>query len=193
MELKRSLFEGKLICLTPLDPEREAEVVSQWTHDAEYMRSISAAVARPLSAEQVKKEFEKIEKSMGEDKNQIYFSLRSKEDERLLGFARIYNVVWTSGIGMVQLGIGHPQDRRRGFGSEALGLLMRYAFGELNLVRLTALVPEYNQPARSFFEKAGFTLEVRRRQALHRDYRRWDMLHYGLLSEEWRSGLIEED
>jgi RimJ/RimL family protein N-acetyltransferase len=36
-----------------------------------------------------------------------------------------------------------------------------------------------------FFEKAGFIVEVRRRQALNRDGRRWDLLHLGLLQQEW--------
>jgi RimJ/RimL family protein N-acetyltransferase len=186
MDLENSLFEGKLICLSPMDPEKDADIESRWTHDAEYLRLIKAEIARPLSPEEVKKEYEKIQKSMDEDKNEFYFTIRSRSEERLLGFARIYGILWTTGYAMVQLGIGDPRDRRQGFGAEALRLLLRYAFGELNLFRLTAWVPEYNTTAQRFFEKSGFTLEVRRRQALHRDNRRWDMLHLGLLREEWQ-------
>jgi RimJ/RimL family protein N-acetyltransferase len=86
---------------------------------------------------------------------------------------------------MLQMGIGDPQDRKKGYGSQALNLILRYAFEELNLYRLTALVPEYNSDAMRFFEKAGFLVEVRRRQALNRDGRRWDLLHLGLLQDEW--------
>jgi RimJ/RimL family protein N-acetyltransferase len=189
MDLENPLFEGKLICLAPIDPEKDAGTESRWTHDAEYLRLVKAEIAKPLSPEEVKKEYEKIQKSMDEDKNQFYLTIRSRSDERLLGFARIYSILWTTGYAALQLGIGDPQDRRQGFGTEALGLLLRYAFGELNLFRLTALVPEYNTPAQKFFEKSGFILEVRRRQALHRDNRRWDMLHLGLLRDEWQLSL----
>jgi RimJ/RimL family protein N-acetyltransferase len=36
------------------------------------------------------------------------------------------------------------------------------------------------------FTGFGFVEEVRRRQALERDYRRWDLLQLGLLAEEWK-------
>ena len=74
-----------------------------------------------------------------------------------------------------------------GYGTEALQMLMRYAFSELNLFRLAALVPEYNQAAIHLFQKAGFIEEVRRREALNRDGRRWDLIHLGLLREEWEA------
>jgi RimJ/RimL family protein N-acetyltransferase len=64
--------------------------------------------------------------------------------------------------------------------------MLRFAFDELNLFRLTAWVPEYNKPALQLFEQAGFVVEVRRRQALNRDGHTWDMLHLGLLQEEWK-------
>ncbi len=65
-----------------------------------------------------------------------------------------------------------------------------YAFDELNLYRLTALIPEYNAAAGIFFRRFGFVEEVRRRKALERDARRWDLLHYGLLAKEWKERQI---
>jgi hypothetical protein len=185
MDLKRSLFEEELICLAPIDPEKDAEIESRWTHDAEYLRLLKADIARPLSPAQVKKAYEDIEKKVEEDKNLFYFAIRTRPDERLVGFARLSDITWSHGTGMLQMGIGDPQDRQKGYGRQALNLLLRYAFDELNLYRLTALVPEYNTGALSFFVKAGFVIEVRRRQALNRDGRRWDLLHLGLLQDEW--------
>lgn len=185
MDLKRSLFEGELICLAPIDHEKDAEIESKWTHDAEYLRLLKLDPARPLAPAQVKKAYENIEKNTEENKNLFYFTIRTRGEERLVGFARIYAITWSHGTGMVQLGIGDPQDRRKGYGNEALNLLLQYAFDELNLYRLTAIVPEYNKGAQRFFEKAGFIIEVRRRQALNRDNRRWDLLHLGLLQDEW--------
>lgn len=185
MDLERSLFEAELVCLAPLDPDKDAEIESKWTHDAEYLRLLQADIARPLSPAQVKKVYEKIEKKVEEDKNLFYFTIRTRPDERLLGFARLYHITWSHGTGMIQLGVGDPQDRRKGYGRQALSLLLRYAFDELNLYRLTALVPEYNTGALQFFEKVGFIVEARRREALNRDGRRWDLLHLGLLQDEW--------
>ena len=65
-------------------------------------------------------------------------------------------------------------------------MVLRYAFDECNLYRLTALSPEYNQAALHVFKKVGFIEEVRRREALWRDGCRWDLIHLGILNGDWR-------
>lgn len=186
MDFSKSLFQGKKICLAPIDYEKDAEVESKWTQDAEYLRLVSSDPARPLSPAQLKKQYEKVEKKSKEDKNFFYFTIRTLGDERLVGFTQLYWIEWNHGNGLVSLGIGDPADRRQGYGTEALELALRFAFDELNLFRLSARVPAYNQVALRLFQNAGFIEEVRRRQAIHRDGRFWDMLHLGVLAEEWR-------
>jgi RimJ/RimL family protein N-acetyltransferase len=185
MRINESLFVAEDICLAPIDHDKDAEIESRWTHDAEYMRLISLAPALPQSPSQIKKQYEKIEKDQEEKKNLFYFTIRMLADDRLIGFARLYWIEWSNAGGFIELGIGDSNDRRHGYGSQTLHLLLRYAYDELNLYRLTALVPEYNQVALHLFSKAGFIEEVRRRKALNRDGRRWDMIHLGLLFEEW--------
>jgi RimJ/RimL family protein N-acetyltransferase len=186
MSISDQLFEGELIRLAPPDPEKDAETESKWTHDPDYQRLISAQPVRPLSPGQIKKKYEEAEKE--KKHNQFVFALRTRADDgagRLIGFARIEHIEWNHGHGVVSLGIASPDDRGKGYGTEALRLLLRYAFDELNLHRLTANAFEYNTAALRFLEKAGFTVEVRRRQALNRDGRRWDWILLGLLREEW--------
>ncbi len=179
------LFQGELVCLAPVEPDRDAEVESRWTHDAEYLRLLAPDPARPLSPGHIKKRYEAAEKDEDKAFDHYHFAIRARDDDRLLGFIRLEYIEWTHGAGMVQLGIGDPHERGRGHGSEALELILRYAFDELNLHRLTALTSDYNPGAIRFFERAGFAVEVRLRQALRRDGRRWDGLILGLLRAEW--------
>lgn len=184
MSIENPLFQGKHIKLGPLDHEKDPEIVSRWTHDAGFMRMMYTDPVRPLSAWQVKKKMEELEKTLEEEKNAFHFRIRTSEDERLVGFAELLWISWTNGVGFIRLGIGAAEDRRKGYGGETLAMLLRYAFAELNLYRLTALIPEYNMPAQALFGKYGFREEVRRRQALDRDSRRWDMVQWGLLASE---------
>jgi RimJ/RimL family protein N-acetyltransferase len=185
MDIGISLFEGGSICLAPIDHDKDAEIESRWTHDPEYLRLLNTEPARPASPAQIKKRNEAIEKDAEENKNLFHFTIRMRADDRLIGFARIQWIEWTHGNGWVKMGIGSPSDRGQGYGSEALRLLLRYAFAELNLFRLSAVIPEYNPVALHMFKKAGFVEEVCRRQALNRDGRRWDLIYMGLLREEW--------
>jgi len=56
----------------------------------------------------------------------------------------------------------------------------------LNLYRVTAPVQEYNKAGIALVKKFGFVEEVRRRQSLDRDGRRWDLFVFGLLKDEWQ-------
>jgi RimJ/RimL family protein N-acetyltransferase len=199
MEWNIPLFDGQLIYLASIKPDKDAEIESRWTHDAEYQRMLGTDLVRPLSPAQIRKIYTEIEKEMDEKGNQFYFTIRrlpyeinaesTNEGEDgagdLLGFIKLDWIEWSLGAGSVSLGIGEPAERGKGFGSDALRLLLRYAFGELNLYRLGAVIPEYNQVALRLFEKAGFKVEARQREALHRAGSRWDIIRLGLLREEW--------
>jgi hypothetical protein len=186
MTTTTQLFEGKLIRFAPHDPDRDAEIDSKWSHDPDYLRSISLDVARPLSPTQIKKKYEDQAKEADEERDLFSFAIRTKEDDRLIGFARLFAVEWTHGVARVLVGIGDPNDRRRGFGGEALQMLLRYAFDELNLYRITATTFEYNTAAIDLLKRCGFVLEVTRREAVQRDGRYWDFLGFGLLRDEWQ-------
>lgn len=185
-DIQTQLFEGRDIRFGPIDHEKDPAVESQWTHDSGFMRLYDVNPARPISAAMVKKEYEKLEKEIREEKNIFYFTIRAREDDRLIGKALLNHVEWANGHGWIQLGIGAAEDRRKGFGTQALSILLRFAFAEVNLFRVSARVPEYNEGALALLKKFGFVEEVRRRQAVERDGRRWDLLVFGLLNEEWQ-------
>jgi RimJ/RimL family protein N-acetyltransferase len=192
MMITSQLYEGNLICLGPIDHETDPSVMARWTEDPEYLRLINQRPALPLNISQVKKRLEALEKQIEESKNQYYFTIRQRgEDspgkERLVGFARVYSIEWNLGMGRLQLGIGDPADRGKGYGKETLKLLTRFVFRELNLYAIRATIHEFNLPAIHLFDKSGFTVEVRQRQEIYRNGKYWDLLHVGLLQPEWEA------
>ncbi len=178
-DIQTQLFESQDIRLGPIDHEKDPEIESKWTHDSEFMRLMDTNPARPLSAAMVKKQYEKLEKQIEEDKNLYHFMIRAKADDRLIGKAVIQWIEWTNGNGFLRLGIGAAEDRRKGYGTQTLHMLLRFAFAELNLFRVSAIVPEYNEGAIALVQKFGFIQEVCRRSALERDGRRWDLYVFG--------------
>jgi RimJ/RimL family protein N-acetyltransferase len=185
MSINSQLFESERIRLVEIDHDKDSEMEARWSHDAEYMRNIRSEPPRPLSVAQVKKKYENLDKEHNEGANFFLFSVRSKEDDRVVGFARIIWIEWTHGNGWLRLGIGDAKDRGKGLGREVLELLLRFAFQEINLYRLSAGVQEYNTQAIRLLERAGFVKEITRRQDLLWDGKRWDQYLYGLLRREW--------
>lgn len=184
MDIATSLYTGKLIRLTRIEMDKDAETLAEWSKDATLARMLDETPARPLATEQVKKQLEKIEKEVDEEKNLFHFHIRSVGEEKLVGWGKIYWILWPSQIGFFQMAIG-PSEQRKGYGADALQLFLRLAFDELNLHRLSVILPEYNLQGTEFLKKFGFSEEVRRREVIFRDGRRWDSLHFGLLRSEW--------
>ncbi|WP_256840841.1 GNAT family N-acetyltransferase [Ornithinimicrobium cryptoxanthini] len=78
-----------------------------------------------------------------------------------------------------------PAGRDRGLGTEAARLLMDYAFTHLPLHRIDLEVYAFNPRAQRVYEKVGFVVEGRRREALQFDGQRVDAIIMGLLRSDW--------
>jgi RimJ/RimL family protein N-acetyltransferase len=185
MSIETQLFQGEYIRLGPIDYEKDPAIESGWTHDGTYLHSLGPKIARPLSPEQVKKRYEAIEKEIDESKNLFYFTIRSQEDNRLLGYLRLFWIEWTNATGGIQIAIGNPKDRDQPYAQEALQLGLQFAFQELNLYRLSAYGMEDDIAGIELLQNAGFIEEVRHRKSIQRAGNICDMLLLGLLREEW--------
>jgi RimJ/RimL family protein N-acetyltransferase len=177
------LFKGNLVRLAGIDPEQASDSFAYWNRDSEFMRLMDSDPPR-LHSVRVTKEF--LKKQLEEDQTNTYwFAIRALEDDRLLGEVDLSVINWGSRDAFVGIGIGEREFWGKGYGSEAMELLLRYAFNELNLRRVSLNVFEFNERALHSYEKVGFRIEGRERQVIQREGRRWDMIDMGILREEW--------
>ncbi|MFI0979509.1 GNAT family N-acetyltransferase [Streptomyces sp. NPDC021093] len=77
------------------------------------------------------------------------------------------------------------EGRNRGLGTEACRLVVAYAFETLGLHRVSLGVFDFNPRARRVYEKVGFVVEGRAREALWHDGEWIDDLHMAILAPEW--------
>ena len=114
-----------------------------------------------------------------------FFMIRTLEGNNLIGQLAFDGVQWPHADTFVSISIGEREYWDKGYGTDAMRVILRYAFIELNLHRVSLNVFEYNQRAVRSYEKAGFNHEGRVRQFLNRFGQRWDLIHMGILREEW--------
>ena len=183
--LDNDLFRGELVHLVAEDPQKMAEAFSRWQRDSEYWRLMASEAAFPHSIQAIKKW---IEKDFEQDPLPFSpFLIRTLEDDRLIGDIGLDSVRNGHGDTFVGIGIGEREYWGKGYGTDAMRILLRYAFTELNLERVSLDVFEYNPRAVRSYEKAGFKHEGRARGWLHRAGRRWDLIYMGILREEWEA------
>lgn len=86
-------------------------------------------------------------------------------------------------IGIV---LGDKSWQGRGYGTEALGLMVKYLFTQVNLNRVTLQVEAENAAAIRCYEKCGFRQEGVLRSHVFREGMYRDVWVMGLLRDEWQ-------
>lgn len=79
-----------------------------------------------------------------------------------------------------------PEHHGQGYGSDAAARMVRYAFEDRNLRRVSAQVGSFNDASVGLLESLGFQREGTRREAAWYRGEYHDALWYGLLREDWR-------
>lgn len=186
--LEDDLFRGKLVHLCAENPEVIAKHFCRWSRDSEFQRLEDSYPSRPLSDKAIQKW---IEKELNKERpDNYYFSIRTLDEDRLLGDIGLDGIQWNQGDAFMGIALGDRDYWGRGYGSDAISLILRYAFRELNLSRVSLNVFEYNPRAIHVYEKMGFIHEGRMRQFVNREGRRWDFLYMGITCQEWEKSLI---
>jgi RimJ/RimL family protein N-acetyltransferase len=182
-EMTTSLLCGKNVKLTVQDMDQAAKHYFQWSQDPEYLWLVEGEPPVPLSLKATK---DINERDWSEDDpDNIMFLIRTLQEDQTIGFANLDYISWHHGDSYMGIGIGDKAYWGKGYGTEAMNLLLRYAFTELNLHRISLTVFEYNERAISMYQKCGFKIEGMNRDYHYRDGRRWDLVCMGILREEW--------
>ena len=86
---------------------------------------------------------------------------------------------------MIGLAIIGGENRKKGYGTEVISLILNYAFYELNMHRVYAGAFSFNAGSRRLFEKLGFVLEGINRGFVYRNGNFYDEYVMGMLKDDW--------
>jgi len=175
-----NLFRSERLRLAALTTE-DADTFARWSRDAEYLRFFDTEYAMPRSADYYRADIQ----AEAANPNAMEFGIRLAEDDRLIGYISINHIEWNNRSGRLSIGIGEADCRHLGYGTEAIGMLLRYAFDELNLNRVGLDVIAHNRAAIRSYEKSGFAVEGRIREGVLRDGKKIDRIYMGILRSEW--------
>lgn len=185
MTAQPTLWVGERVRLAAIDAEKDAAVIAAWSHNDELLRLLDTDPARMRTAAQTRQDTEELQGKEQPKDNYYLFLIRALAGDRPLGLIDLVIPEWPHRDGWIGIGLGDRADWGQGYGTDAMRVLLRFAFAELNLHRVSLTVFGYNPRAIRSYEKAGFVVEGIQRERLRREGRRWDMVLMGLLREEW--------
>jgi RimJ/RimL family protein N-acetyltransferase len=173
------IFTGSLTRLTAVNPDTDAASIARWSSDSHFWRLAHPEPPWPVRPAYVRQKLEE------ESIERTRFAIRTLAEDGLIGLIGLFANFQSHRDASMGIQIGERAYWGKGYGTDALRVLLRYAFAELNLYRVSLSVLEGNERAMRSYEKCGFRYEGCERQAWSYDGRRWDEIYMGLLREEW--------
>jgi RimJ/RimL family protein N-acetyltransferase len=162
----------------------DAEARRRLGNDPEIVRMYggSSSGARPMTEDEAKQWVQKL---------RDYDHAWVIDVGSVIGAIRLDHVDFWDKRATLAIGIDDQTRLGLGLGTEAIALVLRYAFDVLKLHRISVRVVEYNARALRAYQKCGFVIEGREREAALVDGTWFDDLLMGILDREYRDHLEE--
>jgi RimJ/RimL family protein N-acetyltransferase len=170
-------MNGKRCYLSPLNPE-DAQMYAAWLADMEVAQYLTVAY-QIIGVDQEREILEKFVRQ-----GDHFAIVDGKTDEPIggCGFLNLDHLNRTAEVGIF---IGEKSCWNKGYGEEAIRLLLDYAFNILNLDNIMLNVYAYNTRAIRCYRKIGFKEIGRRRRARRIQGRSYDIIFMDILAEEF--------
>jgi RimJ/RimL family protein N-acetyltransferase len=107
------------------------------------------------------------------------------DEEKYIGGCGINDFDWKNSVATVGIFIGAEKYRNKGYGTEAMGILLDFIFNQVNVNKVMLEVFSFNKRAISSYKKNGFVEEGRLRENVFRNGEYHDEVLMGLLRREY--------
>ncbi|CAH0121751.1 GNAT family N-acetyltransferase [Paenibacillus sp. CECT 9249] len=174
------LFETDRIKFRKMTAE-DAELYHSWRNDMEVMQTTSPLL--DMHTLETTRDFVN-HVILGSDSAKSYMIV-DKASGAPIGVTSLTHIDYKNRNAECILDIGAKRHWGKGYGTEALRLLLDYAFLEMNLHRVSLCVFSFNERAVKLYEKIGFKQEGITRQSLFRNGGWHDLIHMGILQTEY--------
>jgi RimJ/RimL family protein N-acetyltransferase len=175
------MIYGNRIRLRHIERE-DLPLFVKWLNDPEVRQGL--AMFLPLSMVEEEDWFEKLLKRPAEE-HPLVIEAQNGEQWSVIGNLGLFGIDWKNRQAELGIFIGDKAYWNKGYGTEAVRLLLKHGFQTLNLHRIFLRVYTNNPRAIRSYEKAGFIHEGRLRQAEFREGEYLDVLLMGVLRPEW--------
>jgi RimJ/RimL family protein N-acetyltransferase len=179
MIMGNELLTGEKVRLAGITKD-DLPLFTTWFSSLDLVHMVRDTAALPATLQDEEAWFERQRK-----RDDYQFAIRTAADGTLIGSCGLMEIQWQARHALLGIAVGDPSYWGRGYGSDAVRVLLRYAFMELNLNRVALEVYAYNARAIAAYRKVGFNEEGRLRQALYRDGSYHDIVAMAVLRREW--------
>jgi len=166
---------GEKCYLSPINIE-DYDLYTKWINDLEIGKYLFFA------GQSINKQKEKeVLQDLAEKHN---YAIIDKKNDKLIGNCGFVSIDDRHSKSEVGIFIGDKDYLSKGYGSEALSLLIQYGFDYLNLHNIFLMVYDFNKRAIKSYKKIGFKEVGIRREAMKRNGKYHDIIYMDILPGE---------
>ena len=176
-------MEGKLVRLRRYE-KRDLEEVMSWVNDEEVKVFLGSILTLPVSRVAQEQWIEHAAKGSSTDQT---FAIETLVGE-YLGGCSLGHIDWIDRNAEAGIVIGKKQYWGKGYGSDAMRVMLRMAFENMNLHRVALRVFSFNQRAVKSYENCGFKQEGVQRETRFVNGKFEDAVMMGILEQEYFAG-----
>jgi len=176
------LFQSERIYLRKMTSE-DVDVYHKWRNDVEVMRTTSPSMD-VFTWDDTNGFVNQVILHASTSKS---YMIVDSQTNRPIGITSLIQIDLKNRNAECIIDIGEKEYWGKGYGGEALKLLLDYVFLEMNLYRVSLRVFSFNEKAIKLYERLGFKQEGISRQFLFREGKWHDLVHMGILQQEYIS------
>ena len=174
------IHRGQTVYLRPAE-RSDIPMFVRWLSDERTTRNLD--LRSPIGQAMEERWFEDLLDHHGRDR--WLFVICRLADARPVGSLDLHEIDLTSGGAGLGIMIGDPADRSKGYGGDAIGVLLDFSFDQLRLERVWLDVYDANPDARRLYDRLGFVHEATFRHGIFRGGRFDDVHRMAILRSEW--------
>lgn len=119
------------------------------------------------------------------DESRIFLVIVDKASNELIGDIELNYIDLLNRSSFIRIQISNNNYLSKGYGTEAMKLLLDYGFGVYNLHRIELEVYSYNHRAIQAYKKLGFKEEGIKRESIYYNHEYHDTIIMGILRNEF--------
>jgi RimJ/RimL family protein N-acetyltransferase len=183
---RNAKLTGNSVFLAPIAPE-DADLWATWLNDLEVALPLGDEAYGLFTAEDQARDIADIIAH-----HDHAFTIVERASGRPIGRCLLFGLNKTDRSTEVGIFIGDKGSWGKGYGTEAMRLLLDYAFNLLNLHSVMLGVYSFNERAFSLYRRLGFREIGRRRQARIIGSRTFDVILMDMLADEFESPVVQK-
>lgn len=159
----------------------DISIRAKYINDSEIEKLLVSEIPYPVTLNEEEKWFE----SISAFKDTYRFAIETLDASVYIGDCGINSVDWKNSVVGVTIFIGNKDFWGKGYGTDAMKILLNFIFLQMNINKVRLYVYSFNERAIKSYEKCGFKREGILREEIFKDGKYYDTIAMGILRKEF--------